>query len=92
MITYQLTPQHSSQKSFYGKANVRKEFIGTGYVYTLTSYTTDVATIFQNGNGDFAKATVYDTHSPTTLKHIKEFLKQYGYKAETKKQIEEDYA
>lgn len=89
---YTLEPRYDSRKSFYGKAIVSKEFVGTGYVITLRSYTTDVAEIFLNGNGDYAKATVHGTYSPTTLRHIKEFLKQYGYKAETKKQIEEDYA
>lgn len=37
------------------------------------------------------KPIVYGTYSTTTLRHIKEFLKQEGYKAETKEQIEKDY-
>jgi len=38
------------------------------------------------------KATVKSTYSPTTLRHIKDFLYQHGFKAENKKQILKDYA
>jgi hypothetical protein len=78
---YELKPVYDSRKSFYGKAKVRKE---NGRLI-LTSYNTDVAEL-ENG-----KAYVYGTYSPTTLRHIKEFLKQYGYKAESSKQIIKDY-
>jgi hypothetical protein len=74
-------PQHSSQKSFYGKADVR-EVDGKK---VLTSYGTDVAEI-KDGN-----ARVYGTYSMTTSKHIKEFLLQNGFKAENSKQIMKDY-
>ena len=49
------------------------------------SYCTEVAYI------ENKKAVVLMTYSPTTLRHIKEFLLQYGFKAENKKQIENDY-
>ena len=78
---YKLRPIHESKKSFYNKAIVREE----NGKKTLRSYQTDVAYI-ENG-----KATVNGTYSQTTLRHIKEFLKQNGYKAETSKQIMEDY-
>ena len=39
----------------------------------------------------YGKAYVVDTYSQTTLRHIKEFLKQNGFKADSKKQIMEDY-
>ena len=78
---YKLTPQYDSKKSFYGKAKVRNENGKT----ILRSYDTDVAVI-ENG-----KPKVYGTYSSTTLKHIKEFLKQKGFKAETKEQILKDY-
>lgn len=89
--TFELNTQYDSAKSFYKKATVRKEFTGTMTIYTLTSYTTEVAEVQQNGNGDFTVASVFGTHSATTLRHIKEFLKQYGFKADTKAQIEKDY-
>ena len=34
---------------------------------------------------------VFGLYSVTTLRHIKEFLKQNGFKAETKAQIAKDY-
>ena len=77
MTRYELTPQFDNAKSFCGKAHVTIE----GDKRTLTSYETEVATV----EGD--KAIVYDTYSATTLRHIKEFLKQNGFKADTKKQI-----
>jgi hypothetical protein len=76
-----LTPMYSSQKSFYGKAVV----IMKSNIKTLRSYNTIVAEIKEG------KAEVYGTYSPTTLKHIKEFLKQNGFSAESKKEIEELY-
>jgi hypothetical protein len=80
-IPHHLAPQYDSRKSFYGKAKVREE----NGAMILTSYTTDVAKI-ENG-----KAVVYGTYSPTTLRHIKEFLRQNGFKAENSKQIMADY-
>ena len=53
----------------------------------LVSYTTVVA--FYNRETKIAQ--VVGTFSPTTLRHIKEFLRQSGFKAETKKQIMKDY-
>lgn len=78
---YELMPRYDSRKSFYGKALV----IEKGTAKTLRSYSTNVATI-ENG-----KAKVYDIYSQTTLRHIKEFLKQNGFKAETLNQIWRDY-
>lgn len=72
---------YDSRKSFYGKAKVRQE----GNKKTLISYSTEVATI------EDGKATVNGTYSPTTLRHIKDFLKQNGFRADTKAQIETDY-
>lgn len=77
----ELNCNFDSRKSFYGKANVRTEDGKT----ILKSYSTDVAYI-KDG-----KAVVNGTYSPTTLRHIKEFLKQNNFKAETSKQIVEDY-
>lgn len=81
MNIYELRTIHDSRKSFYGKAQV----IEHDGVKTLKSYSTHVARI-KDG-----KATVNGTYSPTTLRHIKEFLIQNGFKAETKRQILQDY-
>ena len=77
----ELRTEHDARASFYGKAKVRQE----NNRITLISYTTEVAYI-ENG-----KAVVKGTYSNTTLRHIKEFLKQNGFKAETKTQILNDY-
>ena len=78
---YLLDTQYDSRKSFYGKADVRQE----GNKLILKSYNTDVAYI-QDG-----RAVVKGTYSPTTLRHIKEFLRQNGFKADNAKQILKDY-
>ena len=83
MSIMELCPYYDSAKSFYGKAKV----IEIENDVFLMSYDTIVA--FFNRNTKVAK--VIDTYSATTLRHIKEFLKQSGFKAETKKQIEKDY-
>jgi len=80
-MAYELPVRYGSQKSFYKKAKVE---VSDGK-QSLYSYGTRVAEI-ENG-----KAKVYGTYSATTLRHIKEFLLQNGYKAETSKQIMKDY-
>lgn len=79
---YSLEPHYDSRKSFYGKARIITEPDGS---QTLISYSTKVAEI-KNG-----KAIVYGTYSSTTLRHIKEFLKQNNFKAESSSQIMKDY-
>lgn len=83
MSIMELCPYYDSAKSFYGKAKV----IEIENDVFLMSYDTIVAFF----NRDTKVAKVIGTYSATTLKHIKEFLKQSGFKAETKKQIENDY-
>ena len=80
-IMYELKPMYDKRKSFYSKAIVIEE----NDTKTLLSYETMVAEI----QGE--KACVFDTYSTTTLRHIKEFLLQNGFKAINKKQIEKDY-
>lgn len=76
-----LKPEYDSRKSFYGKAKVFVE----GNDKTLISYQTRVAEI-KDG-----KPIVYGLYSNTTTRHIKDFLKQNGFKAESSKQIMQDY-
>lgn len=80
-MEYELNCTYDSRKSFYGKARVREE---DGKLI-LISYTTEVAYI-ENG-----KASVLGEWSGTTSRHIKEFLRQNGFKAENTKQILKDY-
>jgi hypothetical protein len=92
-MNYQLDTRYDSRASFYGKATVEETYNADGTVtLTLVSYTTTVARIKRTVNvGDIGEAEVYGTYSQTTLRHIKEFLRQNGFKAETSKQIMEDY-
>ena len=82
MTNYKLNPMYTRQKSFYGKAVVNVHPNGEK---VLISYSTAVARIV---NG---QPVVKGTYSQTTLRHIKEFLQQHGFKAINKAQIEADY-
>ena len=78
MLT-ELQPQYDSRKSFYKKAMV--ESVEGGF--KLYSYNTLVAEIKDN------KAMLRGFYSSTTLRHQKEFLKQLGFEAGSKKQMEQ---
>ena len=82
-MTYYLTAQYDRHKQFYRKAAVNV-FLGT---LTLFSYKTVVAKIYK----EKGIAEVYNLQSPTTLRHVMEFLKQNGFKAESRAQIVRDY-
>ncbi len=83
----ELQPINDTRKSFYRKARVRYNKDKTKL--TLISYDTEVAYIkFRRGYGT---AFVLGQWSGTTTRHIKEFLKQNGFKAENMKQILKDY-
>jgi len=76
-----LIPRYDSRISFYGKAKVREE----NEKLILISYQLEVAYI-KNG-----RAFVLGMYSQTTTRHIIEFLKQNGFRAENGKQILSDY-
>lgn len=80
---YDLNPQFDSRKSFYNKAKV--DTGDKGDKNKLYSYNTLVAEL-KDG-----KPVVYGTFSSTTLRHIKDWLKQLGFKADNAKQIMADY-
>lgn len=73
-----LNAVYSSQKDFYGKANVITE----GGQTKLKSYSTIVAVKEEN------KIKVKGWYSKTTAIHINEFLLQNGAKSLTKKEME----
>ena len=77
----ELQPIFDTRKSFYKKAYIIQE----NNKIVLLSYDTEVAEI-QDG-----KAKIFDTYSPTTLRHIKDFLYQNGFKIGTKKELMEWY-
>jgi len=78
---YNLDCIYNTSKSFYNKAKIEIK----GKTKILYSYDTKVAEIKNK------KVKVYNLQSNSTLKHVKEFLLQEGFKAENKKQIEKDY-
>ena len=80
---YELHPSYDSRQSFYGKARV--DTGDKGDKNKLYSYDTLVAEMIDG------KPVVYGTYSATTLRHIKDWLKQNGFKAENKAQILRDY-
>lgn len=82
MKTY-LMPKYDARKSFYNKAVVEH----TNNKATLYSYNTKVAEI-ENGKVKLFNAWDY---SSTTLRHTKEFLKQNGFVADTKAQMQKEY-
>ena len=90
MHVYELNPMFNSRKSFYGKAVVEED-PKTGDL-TLKSYGTRVAVIAApRFHGEERKLRVFGTYSVTTLRHIKEFMKQNGYPLMSKKKIMETY-
>lgn len=81
---YDMSPNFDARKSFYGKARVDDN----GDTKTLLSYNTPVCKI------DGGKVTLLPRwdESQTTLRHVKEFLKQNGFTADSLAQIRRDYA
>ena len=80
---YQLDCRYDSRVSFYGKSEVEVFSDGS---QVLRSYSTYVACITPDG-----KAHVRGKYSQTTTRHIKEFLKQANFKADSIHQILKDY-
>ena len=78
-IMIELTPIFSNQKKFHKKAMLSNNG------KKLFSYDILVAEIIEKN------AIVYDIKTESTTRHVIEFLKQNGKKAESKKQIIEDY-
>ncbi len=64
-----LEAQFDSRQSFYGKARVKTK----DGIHTLVSYTTEVAQV----NPSEKTFTVNGYYSPTTSRHINEFLLQH---------------
>ena len=74
---YGLTPIYYSQKSYYGKAKVIKL---DPEREVLLSYNKEI--LFYDGKNIFIYPNLcYDKHlSSTTMRHVREFLYQKGYK------------
>ena len=83
MEQYYLDTRYDNRQSFYGKAIVAIE----GNKRTLLSYMTPVCEI---ENGQVTLLSAWD-YSPTTLRHVKEFLQQQGFKAYPKCEMTSHY-
>lgn len=86
MALYGLQPEYDNRSSFYNKAIVDIDN-NTGDK-TLYSYHTPVAKISKSGELELLPKW---NSSNTTLRHVKEFLRQNGFKADSLKQITKDY-
>ena len=80
----ELSPSYDSRKSFYGKAHIVTDDDGSEILY---SYDTPVVKI---KDGKVELLAQWDS-SQTTLRHVKEFLQQNGFKAGSKAQIAKMY-
>jgi hypothetical protein len=73
-MRYELMARYDARASFYGKAIIE----ANNGTITLLSYNTEVARITDNGvfeiNSNISRDLLY---SNTTLRHIKEFYKQF---------------
>ena len=84
-MLFELTPKFDSRKSFYGKAKISFE----GDRRLLLSYGTPVA--FIEPDRPPVMLDGWDS-TQTTLRHVKEFLKQNDFAADTLEQMRRDYA
>ena len=79
---YELSPVFDSHKSFYGKARVKVN----DDTLQLVSYSTVVAIVTYLSDG--AKlAHITGVYSRTTVRHIREFLRQQGFKPGTEAEL-----
>lgn len=84
-----LEPRYDGRKSFYGKATVRMFGDGRKVLY---SYGTPVCRIDRNGHATLLDKGYYGWGSSnTTRRHVREFLRQNGLKADSSSQIGRDY-
>lgn len=82
MELYELKPYYEARKSFYGKAMILVEH--NKQEITLISYYTEVAKV-KSGK-------LFITHdnnnlTSTTLRHIREFARQEGFKTGSKQEL-----
>lgn len=81
VLRYDLEARYDPARSFRGKAYILQTYDKK----TLYSYDKAVATAIDG------IIEVYEISSATTLRHVKEFIRQQGGKASTRQQIINDY-
>lgn len=86
---FDLSPKYDSRQSFYGKARVSEPEEG---LEVLWSYNTPVCSIDKDGNVALLKNGYLGWgSSQTTLRHVKEFLKQHGKQVGSSKELAKMY-
>lgn len=93
---FELCPEYDSAKSFYGKARVTFMGDDAGGTVQLISYETPIVMLYLTSKGDVGGLFWIHRHpadlSNTTWRHIREFFRQNGLKADSKAQCLRDYA
>ena len=84
MKFYELGCIYDARQSFYGKAKVVED----KGCQTLYSYDTPVAKI--NRKGELELLSCWD-YSQTTMRHVKEFMRQNGFRVDTVAEIRKNY-
>ena len=85
---YNMKPEYDSRKSFYDKARVDEKPNGTKILW---SYSTAVCMI-KDGKAFLLTRGYYGWNtSQTTLRHVKEFLKQNGFEAYSSNELPKHY-
>lgn len=77
--SYELKPQYTNQKSFYGKAQVFMTRDGNDVFLSLRSYSTVVVSVYISSHGTPFVKKLWDGYSATTMRHINELLMQHGF-------------
>lgn len=87
-VKFELTPHFDSRQSFYGKAKVVVRDDGTQILY---SYGTPVCRIKDGKATLLHKGYLGWSSSQTTLRHVKDFLKQNGFEAGSINDLRKNY-
>lgn len=91
-MRFELAPQYDSAQSFYKKAYIEREVESDGTIsYTLYSYDTMVARIYRDMHSATHDIQIFDFYSATTLRHIKEFIRQISGEGKMSKAKLEKY-
>lgn len=85
-----LEPHYDSRKSFYGKARVDDDYPVKG-AKVLVSYNTPVVGIINGKVTLLRDGYLGWSSSPTTLRHVKDFLQQEGFKSGSSRELANMY-
>lgn len=78
-FSYDLSPLHTNQKSFYGKARVYVFENGGDNYHTLLSYGTAVVSVYVGPDNIPNIKRLWDGYSATTMRHVNELLMQEDF-------------